>query len=456
MTGRDENGQDASNSSHSERSFRLLVEQVSDYAIFLLDPHGRVTTWNRGAEKIKGWSADEIVGHSFELFYPPEAVARGWPQQELKLARENGRYEEEGWRVRKDGTRFWADVVITALRDERGELEGYAKVTRDLSERRELVESLRRSEERLRLLVDGVDDAALYLLDPAGHVTSWNSGAQRIKGYTAAEIIGHEYACFFTPEDRARGLPARQLESARRHGQARDDGWRVRKDGTRFWAHTTLTALRDRDGQPLGFAKITRDRTDTHRGEALQDSRRQLDELLVSLSRELVRDGLPAEPRLAQLAQLVDEMLGASRGAAAAEARPAEAPPVAAADSAPPGQARRILVVDDNRDAADGVAMLLRRVGHSVRVAYDGRDALTSYDDFVPDTVLLDIGLPGMTGFEVAAGLRERQGGRRLRLLAITGYGQDGDRQRSREAGFDGHLVKPVAVSALLTALQSG
>src|ERR687886_1144353 len=167
-----------------------MIEQARDYALFILDPSGRIMSWNLGAERLKGYAADEIIGRHFSLFYPQDAVQSGWPAHELQVATVEGRFEDEGWRVRKDGSRFWANVVITALRDEEGKLLGFSKITRDLSDRRLHEEALRQSEERFRLLLEGVTDYAIYMLDEDGIVTSWNQGAQRISGYTRDEILG--------------------------------------------------------------------------------------------------------------------------------------------------------------------------------------------------------------------------------------------------------------------------
>jgi PAS domain S-box-containing protein len=177
------------NSHESEGRFRLLVESVRDYAIFMLDPDGRVLTWNAGAERFKGYQANEIIGQHFSRFYPPEALARDLPRHELEVAKETGTFEDDGWRVRKDGSLFWANVVITAVRDATGKLLGFAKVTRDLTQRRNQEEALRQSEERFRLLVEGVADYAIFMLDVNGKVATWNVGAQRIKGYSSEEII---------------------------------------------------------------------------------------------------------------------------------------------------------------------------------------------------------------------------------------------------------------------------
>jgi PAS domain S-box-containing protein len=254
--------------------YQLLVESVQDYAIFALDPDGFVLSWNAGAERLKGYRRDEIVGRHFSTFYPQVDLDAGKPAWELEVAAREGRLEDEGWRLRKDGTRFWANVVITALRGESGALVGFAKVTRDLTERRAAEETLRESEERFRLLVQSVRDYAIFMLDPQGIVISWNEGAQRIKQYRAEEIIGRHFSTFYPPEDAAK--PAWELEVAVRDGRVEDEGWRVRKDGTRFWANVVITALRNPQGRLVGFTKVTRDLTERRESErrAVEDARR--------------------------------------------------------------------------------------------------------------------------------------------------------------------------------------
>jgi PAS domain S-box-containing protein len=250
------------NETNSGGRFELLVQSVTDYAIYMLDLAGHVTSWNAGARRFKGYEADEIIGQHFSRFYTPEERAKEIPRIALETAEREGRFEAEGWRVRKDGSRFWANVVIDPVRDPEGKLIGFAKVTRDLTERRAAENELRASEERFRLLVQSVTDYAIYMLDPDGKVSSWNAGAQRFKGYTADEIIGEHFSRFYTDEDRTARVPHRALETARKDGRFEAEGWRVRKDGTRFWASVIIDTIRGEDGLILGFAKVTRDLTE--------------------------------------------------------------------------------------------------------------------------------------------------------------------------------------------------
>ncbi len=255
---------------------RLLVESVQDYAIFALDPNGYILSWNAGAERFKGYKADEIIGKHFSIFYPQKKIDEKFPEKELKVAAEVGRFEDEGWRLRKDGSRFWANVVITALRDENGILLGFAKVTRDLTERRSAEEALRESEERFRLMVENVRDYAIFMLDPDGNVATWNQGAERIHGYQAPEITGHHFSQFLPEEDRKAGKATRELEIAAETGRYEEEGWRVRKNGSKFWASVVITPIRSAKGHLRGFAKVTRDLTERRVLEqrALEDARR--------------------------------------------------------------------------------------------------------------------------------------------------------------------------------------
>ena len=259
-------------SSATGSRFELLVQSITDYAIYMLDPDGRVTSWNAGARRFKGYEAEEIIGEHFSRFYTAEERAREIPRIALETAKREGRFEAEGWRVRKDGSRFWANVVIDPICDPSGTLIGYAKITRDLTERRAAELELRQSEERFRLLVQSVTDYAIYMLSPEGRVSSWNPGAERFKGYSADEIIGEHFSQFYTEEDRAAGIPGVALETARREGRFEAEGWRVRKDGSRFLASVIIDPIRNDDGELIGFAKVTRDLTEKR---AIEEQLRQ-------------------------------------------------------------------------------------------------------------------------------------------------------------------------------------
>ncbi len=278
---------DSKRSDLSSDSWRLLVESVEDYAIFMLDPTGHIRTWNRGGDKTHGYSPEEIIGKHMSVFYTEADLETGKPEAELAESVRVGRVEDEGYRLRKDGSQFWANTVLTALRDQSGELIGFAKVTRDLTARREAEESLRRSEERLRLLVESVDDYAIYMLSPEGKITTWNAGAQKLKGYEAHEVLGQHYSLFFPAEDVARGTPKRELEIALEKGRFEEECLRVRKSGERFWAAVTVAPMRDLQGEVLGYAKVTRDLT--ARKEAEQTARELLREQVARAAAEATK-----------------------------------------------------------------------------------------------------------------------------------------------------------------------
>ncbi|WP_163874292.1 hybrid sensor histidine kinase/response regulator [Rhizobium laguerreae] len=320
-----------------EGRFRLLVDAITDYAIYMLSPEGIVTSWNTGAQRFKGYKPSEILGEHFSRFYLEEDRVAGVPARALATAEKHGRFEGEGWRRRKDGSRFWAHVIIDPIRRPSGELIGYAKITRDLTERRAAEKAIRQSEEQFRRLVQGVSDYAIYMLDPEGNVSSWNFGAERIKGYRPQEIIGRHFSTFYTPEDREAGVPQTALGIARAEGRFEREGWRVRKDGTRFWASVVIDVIRDDEGDVLGFAKITRDITEKMETQrALEQAREELfqsqkmeaigqltggiahdfNNLLMAVlgSLEILKKRMPQD---LSLTSLVDNaMQGAQRGAA--------------------------------------------------------------------------------------------------------------------------------------------
>jgi PAS domain S-box-containing protein len=617
----------------SEERFRALVSGVKDYAIFVLDPNGMVATWNAGAEHLKGYRADEIIGAHFSRFYLPAAIADGLPERELQVATIEGRFEDEGWRLRKDGSRFWANILITAMRDASGTLIGYSKITRDLTERRAYEQALRESEEHIRQLVEGVTEYALIMLDKGGFVTSWNSGAERIKGYKASQIIGKHFSHFYPSEDIRTHKPWRHMSIAVQTGRVHEEAWRARNDGTLFWASTILTALHDADNRPTGFTLVSQDLTQRRHAESLADTAQRMHEFIAMLAHELrnplapIRNAVAlmgkkglGDPILESMRQTIDrqtvhltrileELLDVnriSRGEfsiakesvdlndvimrAAETSRPSidaqghrleisipEEPIFVlgdlvrltqvvvnllnnAAKYTPQGgqiwlrldvrnndveirvkdsgkgikqdnlervfdlfvqlepnsnntlgglgvglalvrrvvelhggsvQARsdgagqgsefvvrlplpterlrltsaaeppipatvgrlRVLVVDDNHDAADSLALLLQLMGHDVRTVYDGASALSAVAALTPQVVMLDIGMPFMGGYEVARKLSQTPGAALPVLVAITGWGQQRDRDHAREAGFHHHLVKPVEQDALQRVL---
>lgn len=608
--------------------FQRLVETVRDYAIFLLDDAGRIVSWSPGAERVKGYAASEIIGRHFSIFYPAPQIERGVPDEELRVAAAVGRFEDEGWRLRKDGSRFWANVVITALHDDAGTVRGFCKITRDLTQRRRREESLRQSEERFRLLVESVKDYAIFMLDPEGRVTSWNAGAQRINGYLPAEVIGRHLSIFYTEEGRRKKWADEELRMARELGRFEDEGLRVRKDGSTFWAHVVLTPVLGQDGELRGFAKVTRDLTDLRRIEALEKAQRQTNEFLAMLAHELrnplapirnalhllskkpttdatevwVRDVL--QRQTVQMTRLVDDLLDVSRmtrstvalnkapvdlgklvreavessmqwieskqhalemrlpperleievdpvrinqviqnlihnaakftpngGKVVVEARregeqvvisvkdngigmspelrdsafelfkqgqqgldraegglgvgltlvqrlamlhggtvearsegpgagsefivrlPLRHGPAPSPAPVPSTEAResrqRVLVVDDNVDAANALRYLLENDGHEVQVASDGASGLKLAREFRPHFLLLDIGLPKLDGYELARQVRADAALADTTIIAVTGYGQPEDRERTAAAGFDYHLTKPVEFQSL-------
>ena len=601
---------------------------MQDYAICLLDRSGHIVSWNRGAEKLEGYSAAEIVGRHFSVLYPPEAIERRSPERELKMAQESGRLEDEGWRVRKDGSRFWANVVITALHDENGALRGFSKITRDLTERRRQEETARQSEQRFRVLVDGLKDYAIFMLDTEGRVTSWNSGAQRITGYEAEEIMGRHLGLLYPQSAIDRKLPEQELAMAREHGRYEDEGARLRKDGNPFWANAVVSPLYDQEGMLMGYAIVIRDLTDRKRAESLEQAERHTSEFLAMLAHELRNPLAPINNALhllalkppadatekwvrevlqrqtGQITRLIEDLLDVSRITRAAiplNRRPLdvrgvvraavegsmqwidarrhgltiELPPnealtvladearltqvlhkllhnaarytpeggrvsiaarrendsvvihvkdngvgmdaellgsafdlikqgqqvphrpqgglgigltlvqrlvrlhggtvearsagvdrgsefivrLPAVQQAPVSEARapeplsprprKVLVIDDNSDAANALRMLLENDGHNVWVAHDGVSGLALVREYRPEYLLLDIGLPRLNGYDIAASVRGDPELKHTTIVAITGYGQVHDRARTAAVGFDHHLTKPVEFAAL-------
>jgi PAS domain S-box-containing protein len=612
---------------HSEARFRALIEGVRDYAIFMLDPGGRVTTWNAGAQQILGYDGREILGQHLSAFYPPGPTRQELAERELSTAIMEGRFEDEGWRVRKDGTRFWANAVLTAIRDSKGELLGFSKITRDLSERREYESHLRQSEERFRLLVESVIEYAIVTIDAEGFINSWNHGAQRITGFSATEIVGKHFSRLYPPEDIAEHKPWRQIIAARTQGRMSEEGWRLRKDGTQFWANSVIGRLPGIEGGTEAFYIVTQDLTQRRHAESLADTAQKMHEFIAMLAHELRNPLAPIRNAVAlmerrkiqdpivesmrqtierqsgQLVRIIDELLDVNRVArgqftvekttidlrdvihrAVETSRPlvdarrhkltlgldagairvdadglrmtqvvvnllnnaakytspggsivleahavgdnaeirvldngkgidreeldrifdlfiqlepnaggalgglgvglalvrrivelhgghvqarsegpgkgsefivrvplsrAEVRPAPAPEPAQSLAPLRVLVVDDNVDAADSLGLLLQQSGHQVRTCYDGASALREVEASTPHLVLLDIGMPHMSGHDVARAITSMNLHPRPMVVAVSGWGQPADKERAREAGFHRHYSKPVSDGAL-------
>jgi PAS domain S-box-containing protein len=254
--------------------FQQMIDSITDYEMIRLDSQGRVQTWHPGAERLTGYEAEEIIGRPVTAFYTEQDRRSRLAEQELATAARAGRFETEGWRVRKDGTRFWASVVLAPIRDGQGTVQGFVKVAQDLSERREQMLVLR----GLQQMLDAITDYEVIRLSPDGTIQSWSPGAQRLKQYTANEVLGRHVSMFYTEEDRRSGLAEREMAAAVQEGRFETEGWRVRKDGTPFWAWVVLAPIRDEQGTVLGFVKVARDLTGRREQEQLVQ--RQRDEIL--------------------------------------------------------------------------------------------------------------------------------------------------------------------------------
>ena len=313
------------------------VQALDALAMVLLDPNGRITSWNTGAGRIFGYAPAEVIGQPLDILFTPELRAAGRPTQALEAAKRERSHEDTGWRLGSHGRRVWARTLLEAVRGEAGELLGYAYLARDVPNLNEGDVLFGSEEKQFSLLVQGVRDYAIYMLDPQGRVASWNAGAERIKGYREEEVLGKHFSQFYTEEDAGAGQPAHNLEIARRQGAYEGEGWRVRKDGSRFWAHVVIDRLTDEQGRVVGFAKITRDETDKkHAEQELASAREALlqaqkseaigqltggvahdfNNLLMAVmgNLELLGKWLPDAPRPQSL--LDNAMAGAQRGVA--------------------------------------------------------------------------------------------------------------------------------------------
>jgi PAS domain S-box-containing protein len=481
----------------SEEHFRLLVDAVQEYAIFMLDPHGNVMTWNRGAQLIKGYAASEIIGTHFSRFYPAPLVLQGKPAWELEMAARYGSFEDEGWRIRKDGSQFWANVVITALRDNDGRLRGFAKVTRDMTERRrieDLENADRQKDQFLALLAHELRNplapirAALAVLrrpnaSPA-EVEQARQIAERQLHHMARLLDdlldvsrireGHIELRMETLEIasvmRSAAQTATSVIEARNHTLTIVDPAErlfVRADPVRIeqvLGNLLNNAAKYTD--PGGQIRISAEKLGDEVVIRVRDSGVGIEPLMLprvfdlfvqaerrmELSAGGVGIGLSLVKKLVELhgGHVEANSAGPGRGSEFIVALPAVEPntdelasrahePEATQPRAP----LRVLLVDDNADSADGLAMLLDLQGHETRVAYDGESALETARRFRPHAALLDIGMPSMDGYELARRMRAQPETKDTMLVAMTGWGQEEDLVRGREAGFAHHLVKP-------------
>ena len=263
--------------------YRRLIDSLTHHAIFALSSDGLIASWNSGAKHTFGYDEDEVLGKNYSLIFTPEDVANGRPIKELAAALERGSESVDGWHVRKDGSRFWCTDTIQSLHDTSGRLTGFTKIVQDSDESHGTAERLRESEERLRLLIEGVTDYAIFSIDLEGRILLWNTGAEHVFGYAEAEVLGKHFSLVYTPEAIARGVPAAELAAAAGDGYAQDEGWHVRRDGEIFFASGQMTRLKpDADGKARGFVKIAHDITaryetnETNKRHAFHDELTQL------------------------------------------------------------------------------------------------------------------------------------------------------------------------------------
>lgn len=618
----------------SDQRFRTLVQNLPDYAIFRIDPEGIITEWTEGAQRMKGYTAEEAIGQPLSLFYTPENLAAGELTTEVEEATRTGRAERESVRIRKGGERFWVNEIMTAIHDEQGRLVGFTKISRDITERKKADEALFDSRQRLQIVLDSIADHAIITTDPQSRIISWNPGARQMFGYSTEEAIGQSVAILFTPEDRAAGQVEQEMALARRLGQAPDERYHLRKDGSRFYVSGSQAPLYDVDKTLLGYVKVARDLTNRQQMEqALREADRRKNEFLAMLAHELrnplapIRNGLQilsltqgTNPDLAalvdlmsrqltHLVRLVDDLLDVSRisqgkielkrerlnlgtlvGGAVDAARPLyqtrgkalelELPtrpllvngdatrlaqvvtnlltngsrytgengrvrvslesvqgearlrvadngigleteqmeaifelfvqvdnsiarsqgglglgltlvkrlvelhggrvevrsaglgqgsefsvylPLLRADKPQPAinqvtpqptDQPPLLVIDDNADAAQTLAMLLKLKGYQVHTRSSGRSGLEAAEQIRPAAILLDIGMPDLDGYETCRLLRQQPWGKAVPVIALTGYGQVEDQQQTHKVGFNAHLVKPVDLGALTQVLS--
>jgi PAS domain S-box-containing protein len=499
----------------SGAGYRMAVESVHDYAIFALDPEGKVASWNPGAEHLLGYDPEEIFGHDATIFFTPEDRERGVPAQELKTAAEKGRASDDRWHVRKDGTYFFASGITTALRDAQGTLQGFIKIMRDRTDRKRLEEELhnraealaradREKDEFLAVLAHELRNPlapvfyALRLLDekPLDDPQRWY--LRRIvdrQMRRLARLIDDLLDISRIRTGKVELRKARiELSAAVHHVveivrplcEDRGITLSIELPAEPIWLEADVTRLEQVLSNLLSNAvKFTEDKgaisiaaeregrevavrvRDNGVGIA-PDLLPRIFDLFTQGDRTLDRSrdglgiGLTLSQKLVELhggtIEAHSEGVGTGsefvvRFPALLETAPPDEEPERVAGSAK--HSLRVLVVDDSEDTADTMGTLLEMSGHAVQVAHSGPAALEAAATFHPDVVLLDIGLPGLDGYQVAERLRANPAMADVTIIAASGYGQEEDRRRSVEAGIDRHLVKPVDLKELQDLLAT-
>jgi len=483
-----------------EERWHILMDNIKDYAIFMLDPTGQIMTWSLGAERILGYKEEEILGHDFCAIFTPHDISKEQPQQELHEASEKGRAEDERWHIRKDGSRLWASGVVTPLWDETGALRGYAKVLRDITERKlnedRMAEENQRKDEFLAML-------SHELRNPLAAISNGTQLLKLEKSPTAIEVAGvidrqvtsliqlvndlTDVARMTTGKFQLRiervsliDIIKRAVEVVQHDMDARRHELTVSMPQEAIWIDADSNRLQQAFGNllsnsakytdPGGRVWLTIERAgnevfikvkDNGAGILVEMLDRIFD-LFIQADRSLDRSqgglgiGLTLVKRLIEMhgGKIEARSEGAGLGSEFVVRLPVvpETMAPASGDVEKPvqvGQGLRVLIAEDNTDTAVTMSRLLQHLGHTVEIVQDGAAVLRAVQNTKPDVLLLDIGLPGMNGYEVAERLRQQADVGDLHLIAVTGYGQEKDRERSQLAGFDHHFVKPVDVVKL-------
>jgi PAS domain S-box-containing protein len=490
-----------------ESRYTSLVQNIKDHSIFMMDLDGKITTWNAEAERIIGYTEAEILGRNFAVIFTPEDLQAGMSEQELRLAREDGRAEDERWHVRKNGSRFWALGIVTPMHDAAGKLSGFSKILRDMTDRKRAEEALQEADRHKDVFLATL---AHELRNPMAPL---RNGLQLLRLTNEPEAREQARAMM----ERQLGLMVRLVDDLLDISRISRNKLELRKARIDLWAvvqsavetarpqieangHTLTVTLPPSpvylDADLTRLAQVFWNLLNNSAkymepgGRITLTAKLQRSEAVVTV--EDTGIGIPAEalPHLFEMFTQVDRNLdraqgglgiglalvkglteshggtveafsaGVGQGSSFTVRLPVSSgvplwekqSPTDGAGFAP---SRRILVVDDNRDGASSLAMLLTVMGHDTRIAHDGLEGVELAEVFRPDLIVLDIGLPKLNGLDACRRIRQQPWAKNVVIAAATGWGQDEDRRRSEEAGFDHHLVKPVD-AAVLGRLANG